>query len=99
MAEVSVWDHELEFLVRDKILYVIDPLVYSPKDMVALRFRGLPFAPKEITLKANSGVKTGSALSANLQSIFLNALSSAYLGAVEKKVQNGFDISTIITDW
>ena len=99
MTEVSVWHHELELLVRDKILYVINPLVDSPKDMFALRFRGFQFAPTEITLKGNSGVKTGSALSANLQSIFPNALNSVYLGAVVEKVQNGFDISTIITYW
>ena len=66
--------------------------------MVALRFRGLKFASKEVTLIANSGVKTGSALSSNLQSVFPNALSSVYLGAVKEKVQNGFDASTIITD-
>ena len=66
--------------------------------MIALRFRGLQLPSIKVTLIANSGVKTGSALSANLQSIFPNALSSVYLGAVEEKIQNGFDVSTIITD-
>ena len=66
--------------------------------MIALRFRRLQFASRKVTLIANSGVKTGSALSTNLQSIFPNALSSVYLGSVEEKIQNGFDVSTIITD-
>ena len=69
--------------------------------MIALRFERLEFVSKEDVQKVIPLVKTGSVISDNLQSIFLNVvcISSIHLGAVEEKAENKFDISTIITYW